>query len=222
MIRPIILLLLIPPLVLLCVLLTMGLGLSTTSQAIVTGVVLVGYFSGFCVYLFRQVLHLGRRYDGVMTTAGLDYSHRQGVSCQYCGTASGRPMTVHITPAYRFQPWRVEVSVAASPVCRIALGSTRPLLDCRKSERLRIEGALQETHIYTDDPKEARRLLAVPRMTHSLVDLLDQLGSTNSWELYLQPDRVWLRARAYHIPEATIVAWLRSAFAVAEACEQSH
>ena len=219
MIAPIVFLLLIPLVILGCVLLTIGLGLSTTMQAIVTGVVMLAYFVGFCFYLLRRVLLLGRCFDDVMAEAGLEFTCREGVSCKYHGTIANRGTTVRVTPAFRFEPWRFDVSIDASPACRIALGSTRPLLDCRHGDRIIVGGPLGKTHIYTDCPDVAQSLLATTPMVQALVSLLRQLELASSWELYLQQNRVWLRARAYRILETTIASWFETLFIIADACE---
>lgn len=207
----ILLLLAIPFLVLACALLTRGAGLPPLAQAVVTGAALLAYLAVITVYVVCQVRRLGRRFDSVMAAAGLKFVRRELATCLYEGVLGGNPAAARVTPAYRFEPWRVEVSVTLSSGCRIALGSARPLLDCREAERLSFapDSSLRELHVYADDHKEARRVLENPAIRKALHALLDNLQAANSWELYLQPGQIWLRARGYSVSDEAAAAWLQ-------------
>ncbi len=215
----ILLLLAIPLVVLACVLLTMGMGLPPLLQAVITGAVMLAYLVGIAVCVIRRVWRLGRRFDGVMTQAGLVFTRREGATFCYKGVVEGRAMTARVTPAYRFQPWRIEVAASASPGYRIALGSTRPLLDCRSADRLRLDGPLADAHVYADDHGEARRVLTGSTLEDALGPLMHGLRAANSWELYFQPERIWLRVRAYAIGDGMVA---RSLGGVLDLAAASH
>ena len=203
------LLLAIPFAVLACVLLTTGAGLPPIGQALVTGTVMCAYLTGVGLHVVRRVRRLGRRFDRVMEEAGMAFGRREVATCCYEGSVGGKPAAARVTPAYRFQPWRIEVSLAASPGGRIALGSARPLLDCRGAERLRFDGPLADVHVYAGDHEEARRVLTSAGLEDALGPLIHGLRAANSWELYLQPERIRLRVRAYAVNDEAVAGWLK-------------
>jgi hypothetical protein len=213
-------LLAIPFVILGCALLTRAAGLPPTLQALTTGAVMLVYLIGLGAYVVGRLLRSGRRLDAAMADAGLSYDRREGAACRYRGTVREHECSTLVAPAYRFQPWRLDISVATGGGCRIALGSRRPLLDCRGAKRLLLDGPLADVHIHPDDPEEARKWLANSGAARTVHELVDRLAEARSWELYIQPDRVWLRARAYRLTDATVAAWLNAMVDLADAFEQ--
>ena len=66
-----------------------------------------------------------------------------------------------------------------------------------------------------DDHEKAKRVLTGSGLADALGPLIQELRATNSWELYFQPDRIWLRVRAYAMSDEAVAAWLGGVRALA-------
>ncbi len=221
-VRLVVPLLLLPVVLLGCAWVTMSAGLPDPLPAVITGVVALLYLIGIAAFAIRHVLRAGRVLDTTFSSAGLGYSGRKGVACCYRGEMNGRSATAGLTLAFVFQPWRLEVTVGAElGGTRIALGSMRPLLDCRGAPRLDCgEPAFADVHIHAEDADAARRLLARPEVIDVLRPLIEEWSQVNSWELYVQPEQVWLRLRTYRLNEAATGRWLDGLRSLAGVCEE--
>ena len=221
-VRLVIPLLLLPVVLLGCAWLTMSMDLPGPLPAVITGVVALLYLIGIAAFCVRHVLRAGRVLEETFASAGLVYSGREGVACRYRGSMVGREATARVTLAYLFQPWRIEVTVKADPGgTRVALGSTRPLLDCRGAARLALGGPVfADVHIHAEDEDSARNQLARPDVLEALRPMLEEWGRVNSWELYVQPQQLWLRIRSYRLDEAATGRWLSGMRRLAEVFER--
>ncbi len=114
------------------------------------------------------------------------------------------------------------MTIEAHPGIRMAIGSHRPLLDCRNAPRLLLDDTdLAKCHIHAEDQQRARHLLADQAVRSAFGQLLAELSDTNSWEVYIQPERVWARIRVYRLDEEMVVRWLDALALLAAACEKA-
>lgn len=220
-VRLVVPLLLLPFVLLGCAWVTMSAGIADPWPAVITGIVALLYLIGIAVFAVRHVLRAGQVLEGTFGSAGLAFSGRKGVACCYRGMMSGRAASAELTLAFVFQPWRMEVTIDAElGETRIALGSTRPLLDCRGVPRLEMgEPGLDGVHIHAGDEGAARQLLSSPVLLEVLRPLVAEWDEVNSWELYIQPQQLWLRIRTYRLDEAAAGRWLAGMEALAGVCE---
>jgi hypothetical protein len=97
------------------------------------------------------------------------------------------------------------------------------LLDCRDCLRLAIPNR-PDLHLYAGDAPRARALLARPPAQDALDELFTSPAASATQELYLQPDRLWLRTRL-RMPSSQIAVWLEDLLpalvALAQTSEQS-
>lgn len=228
--RVLLLLLLLPVLLFCCALLMLMAplpasleGTRNTAAAIATGLVGAAYLAGIVVYAIASLRRAGRSLDPVLTPLGLAAKPHALHGRQYHGLLRGRPVQVHYLPAQANRSACLDVTVTADlgtrPGFRMAIGRQRPLLDCRDYPRLEVEPDLGPLHVCAQDETQARRLLADARVRDAIRCLLADPASPGPQELYIQPGRIWLRARPWPIGEGQIEAWLDALLALAEAGE---
>ena len=217
----VLLLLLLPVIVLGSALLTTAAGLPMPWPPLLTGLVAMAYLAGFTVYLVMRVIRAGRSLDDVFAAAGLSFVRRMGVACVYEGPIDGRKLSATFFPAYRFQPWRMEFVIEAKPRVRMALGSTRPLLDCRQAPRLEYDRpGFERIHIHTEQAEATGVLLNSSAVREALDPLVADWNREGSWELYMQPDRLTLRYHTDRLNAAAVPGWLARLVKLAQACEE--
>ena len=234
MILRILLLLLVPPVLLfLCALAMMWIplphpfpsalsGERNQMSAIVTGVLGAGYLVGLAVYVVSAFLRAGRFLDPVLASVGLASESYLVFGRRYRGMVQGREVEVHFLPARGVSPALLNVHVGADLGTRMAVGHSRPLLDCRDCARLEVPGAeFGELHVYAQEEESARRLLADSASRDALARLLDNQRSSGFCEIYLQPERVWLRARPKGMTEGRFQQWFDDLLVLAEAGERA-
>jgi len=190
--------------------------------AIMTCFVGLVYVVGVGVYLIYWLTHPGVSFDRAFSTAGLDAVRHGAFASRYSGTMQGRSATATLQPAFKVQPWRLDVviSVDLPPDVRIAMGRTRPLLDCRGAPELTFaDSSFAHCRIYAVNEQQARRLLEEPAVRNAAVRLLAELQTISSWEIYVQPDRIWARVRAYRVGEDRLTRWLEVLSELAVACD---
>jgi hypothetical protein len=173
--------------------------------AIAAGLAGAGYLLARLFYLFWFVRRSARALDPILQPMGLIRSATTGFGRRYTGVIDGRAVKVRYTPAYALSAPRLDLMVEAQLGTRMAVSRQRPLLDCRDCPQVDLgEGVPYQ--VYAQDAQMARRLLADP----AAVDALDRLmGAEGVAELYVQPDRVWFRARLRSLKEAEIESWLK-------------
>lgn len=226
-------LLLIPPaLLFLCALVTIWMplpdpfppalsGERNRAAAIVIGVLGMGYVIGLAVYTVSSFLGAGRALDPVLTSLGLTAESYLVFGRRYRGTIEGREVAVRFVPGYGIRPAQLNVHVGATPGVRMAIGRQRPLLGCRDCARLAVDGSEPgDLQAYAAEEGPARRLLADPATREALARLLDDRKGVGLREIYLQPERVWLRARPQGMTEERLRQWLADLRTLAEAAER--
>jgi hypothetical protein len=221
-------LLALPILILLCALIAYRVPLPAALDgsrdrvaAIAAGLLGVGYLAGLLVYLSLSLRRAGRALDPALTPSGLVAGWEFPLGRRYSGTLDGRDVEVRYQPAYALQPAHLDVTVVAQPGQRLAAsaGPQRPLLDCRDCPRLEVPG-LRGVRVYAQDEARAHALLAHPEAQEALVRLLEAPDASGTRALYLQPERVWFRARLRRVTETEIVAWLDDVLLLAGAGER--
>ena len=230
----ILLLLLVPPILLFsCALIMMWIPLPhpfppalsggrNLISAIVTGFLGAGYIVGLAIYVVSSFLRAGRILDPVLTPAGLVSESYMIFGRQYHGVIEERVVEVNFVPSQAVWPDQLNVRVSADLGTRVAIGQQRPLLDCRDCGRLEVAGAeLGGLQVYAQEEGSARRLLADPGSRGVLARLLDDQKRLGFREVYLQPDKVWLRAHPRGMTAGRFQQWFDDLLALAEAGEKA-
>jgi hypothetical protein len=188
--------------------------------AIVTGVLSLSYVIGLTVVLVTAFTRGGRVLDPVFVAAGLAPSSHLLFGRQYHGTIEAHPVDVTVMPSYRVQPAIVEMRLGAVVGTAVAIGHSKPLLDCRGCPELRLDHlGLAHVQAYASDPGRAQDLLANAQVVAAVHELMADASGAGSRELYLQPERVWLRAHPQRLDPAHVEVWLGALLDLAQACE---
>ncbi|HEY88274.1 MAG TPA: hypothetical protein G4N98_00885 [Thermoflexia bacterium] len=230
----ILLMLLIPPILLfLCALMIIWLPLPqpfppalsrgrNLMSAIVTGILGAGYIVGLALYVVATFLRAGRVLDPVLASAGMVSKSYLVFGRQYQGVLEGREVEVYFVPSSGIRPAQLNVYVAADIGMRVAMGWRRPLLDCGNCERLEAAGAeLRGVQVYAQEEERAGRLLNDAASSEAIARLLADQEAYGIREIYLQPERVWLRARPQGMNGKRFRQWLDDVLVLAEASEKA-
>jgi len=190
-------------------------------SAVLTGVVGLVAVGGLGAYVVSLFLRAGRSLEGPLTGIGLRAEAHMGVGRRYSGSLKGHRVQVRVLPATYPEAGRVELEVAASGLPRIALGGSRPLLDCRDCPAVPITNVgLAQLQAYAEDPDDAAAALADPRVATAVTTLVAAHVANNDRELYLQPERAWLRVHARPQPTGEQAAqWLGRLVELVQALE---
>jgi hypothetical protein len=190
--------------------------------AILTGILGAGYLLGLAVYVIASFLRAGRALDSVLTSAGLVPGGYLAFGRRYRGVIRGREVEVTFLPSQGISAAQLNVRVSASLGTRVAIARGKPLLDCGDCPRVNLDEALLGgLQVYSRDGEYARRLLADSEVRGALQRLLDDGDEVGPREVYLQPERVWLRARPQGLTEGLLRQWLDELIALAEAGEKA-
>jgi hypothetical protein len=189
--------------------------------AVMTGVLGLGYIVGLAVYLISSFLQAGRVLDPAFTSRGLTSESYMAWGRQYQGLVQGRQVTVQFTPPQGLQPALLNMYVTANLDERMAVGEQRPLLDCRDCQRIDVnELGLSHLQVFAEEAAWARALLAESENRATLNRLLSSQKEHGLREVYIQPGRIWLRARpSSSVTESRGGEWLDDLLALAEAAE---
>jgi hypothetical protein len=170
-------------------------------SAVVTGTLGLGYLIALAFYVISSFLEASRVLAPVLTPLGLLSESYNLFGRRYRGQIQGREVEVSIMPGYGVSRALLNVYVTADIGTRVAIGPSRPLLDCRDCPRLEMEdpalglGEISRLEVYAQVEASARRLLSDPSAKEALARLMPEEGVPGTWEIYIQPERVWLRAR---------------------------
>ena len=171
--------------------------------AITTGILGIAYIIGLFVYLVSAVSTAGRVVDPVLVSHGLSSQRYMLFGRQAHGLVDGRQVDVQFMPSQGIRPALLQVYVAADVDARVAIGTQRPLLDCRDCARIEItRPELRHLEVYAQDAAWTRMWLDRPANSAALGRLLGDPQGLGLREFYVQPDRIWLRAH----PSARVTA----------------
>jgi hypothetical protein len=189
--------------------------------AIATGILGAGYLLGLAVYVLASFLRAGRVLDPVLEPPGWISGSYLAFGQRYRGTVQGREVEVTFLPPQGVSAAQLNVYVSASLGTRVAIAKGKPLLDCGDCPRVNLDDSpLSGFQVYCHDEKHARELLSDPAGKGALQRLLDDGDVIGSREVYLQPERAWLRARPRGLTEGLFRQWLEDLIALAEAGEK--
>ena len=230
----IILLILVPPILLfLCALVTMWIplpqpfppaqsGARTRVVAILTGILGLGYLAYLGVYVVGTFLRAGRQLDPLLTTSGLVPSDYMAFGRRYSGSIDGREVELLYIPSRWMGPAQLDIHVQAELGTGVAIGRDRPLLDCEGRARLNLDDPeLGHLQVYAEEDASAQAILGDSASRAALRRLMDDPAVLQHGQVYLQPERVWLRVRPWRMSEGQVQQWLRDSLALAEASERA-
>lgn len=232
----ILLLLLLPPMLLfICALIIMWVplprpfppalsGERNLIAAVVTGLLGVVYVAGLGVYVVSTFLRAGRVLDPFLAAEGMRSESYLVFGRRYQGDLDGRGVEITFVPPQALSPAQLNVYVDADLGTRAALGWERPLLDCGNCGRSEAaETDLGGIQVYAESGAENKveRLLSQAALQETVVHLLENPEEQGLREIYLQPERVWLRARPRRMSEEVFRRWLEYVLAVAETGEET-
>ena len=184
--------------------------------AIVIGVLSLGYIAGLAVYVISASLRAGRVLDPVLAPLGMTTKRYMLFGRQYRGEIAGREVEVYFVPSRANWPAQLDIYVEADIGTRVAIGRQRPLLDCRHCARLEVVGAEMEAlQVYAQDAERATRLLSDAANSAAIARLLDDQEAYGLREVYLQPERVWLRAHPRRMEGKRFRQWLDAVLVLA-------
>jgi hypothetical protein len=189
-------------------------------SAIITGVLGAAYLVGLTIYAVSWFMQAGQALDPALVPLGLTPEGYMGFGRQYHGEIKGRQVEVTYQPAQMLKPALLNVYINASVGTQAALGPGKPLLDCGDCPAVDVEAPeLDQLHIVAQDEAWMRRLLADPANAAAVSRMLGDQETLGLRELYLQPNRIWLRAHPKQIKENHIQRWLDDLLILAEAIE---
>jgi len=177
--------------------------------AIMTGIVAMGGLVWLAASVTGAVRGAGLILDPLLAGRGLTGHPHLVLGRRYTGMAGAQRVEVTYLPAAGLQPAQVDLYVYTDLGSRAALGSERPLLDCRDCPRVILaEPPWHLLHIHAADESWIRAWLSGVDSGSVLHRLVDDLADAGSWALYVQPDRLWLHVRAHGLAPARFEAWL--------------
>jgi hypothetical protein len=196
-------------------------GERTTLAAVTTGVLGFAYLVGLGAYLIAWLRGPGQALDAALSSRGLATRSAWGLGRRYTGQVGARQVQVAFTPPSGLQRAFLTIHVSADSDVRLAVGPRRPLLDCRECARIDVAGrGLGDLQVYSGDERRVRRLLSDPSTQAVLARLLAEQARDGLRELYLQPSRLWLRARpTSRVTGARVGEWLDDLLALGQAVE---
>lgn len=188
--------------------------------AITTGVLGAAYLVGLTIYAVSWFLQAGQALDSTLVPLGLTSEGYMGFGRQYHGEIKGRRVDVTYQPAQMIKPALLNIYVSVSARTQAALGPGKPLLDCRGCPEVAIETPeLSQLHVVAQDEAWMRRLLANPANAAAASRLLGNQEALGLRELYIQPDRIWLRAHPKQVTGNQFQHWLDDLLTLAETVE---
>jgi hypothetical protein len=189
--------------------------------ALVTGCLGIVWLIGLALYLLLSFRKVGRVWDALFTGRGLAPGDYALFGRQYRGLVEDRDVEVRFMPGHGLRSPLLDVRVVADLRLRVAIGERKPLLDCGRCPRL--DGSdlgLGSLQIFTEEADRTRGLLAEPTVNACLLRLMSGQEWYSLRQLYIQPGRIWLRARpSSGITHAQIGGWFDDMLRLAEAAE---
>ncbi len=198
-------------------------GRNQLSAILVGGVGGLGYLVSLTFYLVWTVTAPARSVDRVFIGLGMSSERYMLFGRHYQDWLDGRRVDIYFQPGYRLRPAVLNIYVEADLGTRLAMGSGKPLLDCRGCPRLAVgDPNLSHLHVLAQDQAWAYSLLADATVNSALNRLLAPEKSAGLGEvyLYLQPDRIWVRSHPRQITESSAQQWLADLLAVVEVAEK--
>lgn len=178
--------------------------------AALTGILGFGYLAGLAVYLVVWLSRVTRALDPLLTSRGLEAGGSAILGREYHGQIEGCQVDVHFTPPAGTQRGLLQVYFAAQVDTCAAFGVEKPLLDCGDCELIELHPLeLRHLQVLAQDPAWVHSWVADPTVCEALARLMGDHQALGLRELYLQPGKVWLRARpTAQVGAAHVGQWL--------------
>jgi fumarate reductase subunit D len=123
----------------------------------------------------------------------------------------GRTAEVTIRPAYRLEPWRMEIRVEPAYDGYLALGNRKPLLVKSGMTKVLIDAfPYTEMQILAEDETATKLYLGKPEVRDHLAALISRFEAVTGWEIYFEPEKVWTSIRTYQLSNRQVSGWVKS------------
>ncbi len=177
--------------------------------AVATGIAGAIYLAWLFLYVKKQLWSGARALDPLITGRGFTVAASSGFARHYRGQSGGFPVELVLRPAYRLEPWRIELFIDGGPGLEMAMGNKKPL-QVKSGYRLiaMAEPGFTLPVVLARDDSRAKRYLAHPAVQNALRLLLANLSQTTGWELYLEPQQIRAFFRNYEPEPTALGAWL--------------
>lgn len=179
----------------------------TAIAAATTGVLGLVYLVGIGIYLVATVRQASQVLDPILLSRGMSVQADVGVGRVYRGQVDGRTVEVAFVAGRALDRSLLNVTVTADVGTRAALGAQRPLLDCRQCPSVEV-ATLPSLQVVAQDEGWVRTWLAAPGSQAALEGMLGAGSGGGARELYVQPERLWLRARPNRVDPEQVSGWL--------------
>ena len=146
-----------------------------------------------------------------MATLGFSLKEKSLFLRRFKTNPGKSPAEVTIRPAYRLEPWRLEISVEPAYDGYLAMGIRKPLLVKRDITELLIDSfPYNEMQLRAEDETAAKLYLSTPAVSNHFAAFISQIGAVTGWEIYFEPERVWASIRTYHLITWQVTGWVES------------
>ncbi len=167
--------------------------------------------------IVRGVKLSGAIMDGSLDALGLDLKTTRLFYRRYQGLVHGRAVDLMMRPAYRLEPWRIEITLKANAGINLAIGNRRPLLAGAGSSHLNYNKApFSALSISAADHDQAICFLSDLQTIDVFNRLIESLKGSTGWEIYLQPAKLRANIRAYQFTVDQVSTWVLSLTALTE------
>ncbi len=147
--------------------------------------------------------------EPLLVARGFTLKTNYGFARHYHGQSGGYPTIMVLRPAYRLEPWRIELSIDGGPGLELAMGNKKPLQIASGYKLLTItEPGFTPLVMLARDENRARQYLSRLAVQSALKLLIENLALTTGWELYLEPQQIRAFFRTYKPDPTTLGAWL--------------
>jgi hypothetical protein len=179
------------------------------------------FFVAYLVVVTTNILAVfdqpGRILDREMARHGLA-SRRHGIfGRSYQGDLEGYPVSIDFQPASGIRSHLLTVYMSLAVGHRAAIGEARPILDCQDCPEIQFfEPAMAGLHIFAGDANWIRSVFATSSAQTALVGLIRGSEWSGINEVYIQPQRIWLRAHP-RLADGDAAGWITMLLTLARA-----
>ena len=177
-------------------------------------------FSGLAWILYSIVSGVktsGAALDSPLAALGLNLKTARLFYRHYQGLVHGKTANLIIRPAYRLEPWRIEIALEANAGTILAVGNRRPLLTGKGSSPLLINSMPFSTLSVSAANHEQATSFLLSLQTIAIFNrFIESLKSATGWEIYLETAKVRANIRAYQFTANQVSIWVESLAALTE------
>ena len=177
--------------------------------ALVTGSFGLGSMVLFALFAGHEVWRAACGFNSSLAGLGLSLRKTSFFARHYRGLFQDKLVEITLRPAYRLEPWRIEMTLQTSLNIYLAIGNHKPLLASRDCSPITAQNLqFEDLHIYAENEPAATRLLNNPKAYNPLQEFLNNLGGVTGWELYLEFDQIRVDVRTYHPLSEQVTGWI--------------